>query len=45
MVLQRTDVARQLLSGDKMGTPKDTNVTIAQQERNGIFCAVRAEML
>jgi hypothetical protein len=26
-------------------TPTDTNTKIAQQQRNGVFCAARAEML
>jgi hypothetical protein len=40
-----TAVARQWLSSDHVGTPTDTNATIALQERNGVFCEVRAEML
>jgi hypothetical protein len=45
MVVQTTVVARQWLSSDHVGTPRDMNATIAQQQRNGVFCAVRAEML
>jgi hypothetical protein len=40
-----TAVARQWLSSDHVGTPTNTNTTIAQQQRNGVFCAVHAEML
>jgi hypothetical protein len=44
MGLQTTAVARQWLSSNYVGTPTDRNATIAQQQRNGVFCAVRAEM-
>jgi hypothetical protein len=45
MALQTTAVARQMLSSNHVGTAIDTNGTIALQQRNGVFCAVRAEML
>jgi hypothetical protein len=45
MALQTTAVARQWLSSHPMGTPTDTNTTNAQQQRNGVFCEVCAEML
>jgi hypothetical protein len=45
MAVQTTAVARQWLSSDRVGTPTNTNATVAQQQRNGVFCAVRAEML
>jgi hypothetical protein len=45
MALQTTAVVRQWLSSDHVGTLTDTNGTIIQQKRNGVFCAVRAEML
>jgi hypothetical protein len=44
MALQATTVARQWLSSDHVGTPTDTNATIAQQQRNSGFCVVRTEM-
>jgi hypothetical protein len=28
-----------------MGAPTDTNVTMAQQQRNSVFCAIHAGML
>jgi hypothetical protein len=43
--LQTTAVARQWLSSDHVGTQTDTNATISQQQRKGVFCAVRSEML
>jgi hypothetical protein len=45
MALQTKAVARQWLSSDHMGTPKYMNATMAQQHRNGIFCAVHANRL
>jgi hypothetical protein len=45
MALQTTAVARQLLSNDHMVTPTETNATIALQQRNGVFYAVRDEVL
>jgi hypothetical protein len=45
MALQKTTVARQWLSNDHVGTPRDMNATITPQQRNGVFCDVRAEML
>jgi hypothetical protein len=44
MALQTMAVARKWLSSDHMVTPADTNATIALQQRNGVFYAVRAEM-
>jgi hypothetical protein len=44
MALKTTAVARQWLSIDHVGTPTDTNTTVEQQQRNGVFCAVSAEM-
>jgi hypothetical protein len=38
-------VARQWLSSDHVGTPIYMNQTTAQQQRNGVFCMIRAEML
>jgi hypothetical protein len=35
----------QWLGSNHVGTPADTNATIAQQQRNGVFYAVRAEKL
>jgi hypothetical protein len=45
MEVQITAVARQWLSSDHMGTPTDTYATMVQQQRNGVICEVRAEML
>jgi hypothetical protein len=45
MGLQTTVVARQWLSSDYVGTPTDTNAVMTQQQKNGVFYAVRAEML
>jgi hypothetical protein len=45
MALQTMAVARQWLSSVHVGISIDTNGTIAQQQRNGVFCAVCAEML
>jgi hypothetical protein len=45
MSLKTTVAARQWLSSDHVGTPTDTNATIALQQRTGVFCAVRAKML
>jgi hypothetical protein len=45
MALQTTDIARQWLSSDRVGTPTDTKATTEQQQKKDIFCAVRAEML
>jgi hypothetical protein len=45
MALQTMTVARQWLSSDHMIIPKDTNATIAQQQRSGVYCAVLAEKL
>jgi hypothetical protein len=28
-----------------IGTQTDTNTTMTQQQSNGVFCAIRAEML
>jgi hypothetical protein len=45
MALQKKAVARQWLSSVHVGTPRDTNVTIAHEPKNGVFFAVHAEML
>jgi hypothetical protein len=45
MDLQTTTAAKQWLSSDHVGSPADKNKTNAQQQKNGIFCAVRDEML
>jgi hypothetical protein len=45
MALQTTAAARQWLNSDHEETPKDMNATMAQQQRNGVFHAVRAKML
>jgi hypothetical protein len=37
--------ARQWLSSNHVGTPRDTNATMEQQQRNGAFREVRADML
>jgi hypothetical protein len=42
MDLQTTALTRQWLSGDHIGTPTDTNATMAQQQRYGVFCAIVA---
>jgi hypothetical protein len=44
MALQTTAVATLWLSNDHVVT-SNTNVTIALQQRNGVFYAVRAEVL
>jgi hypothetical protein len=44
MALQITTVANQWLSSDHVGAPTDRNAAIALQQRNGIFCTVRAKM-
>jgi hypothetical protein len=38
-------VARQWLSNYHVGIPTDANATMDKQQKNGVFCAVRAEML
>jgi hypothetical protein len=43
MVLQTAAVALQWLSNDHVATPTDTKATLAQQQKNCVFCAVRAE--
>jgi hypothetical protein len=45
MALQTTAVARQWLSRNHVGTPTDSNATIALKQRNGVFYIVRASML
>jgi hypothetical protein len=45
MALRITVISRQWLSSDHVGIAKDTNATIAQQKRNGLFCAVSAILL
>jgi hypothetical protein len=45
MALQTTAATRQWLSRDHVVTPTDTNATIALKQRNGVFYAVRAEVL
>jgi hypothetical protein len=45
MALKTTAIARQWLSRDHVGTPTDTNATTVQQQRNGVFCEVRTEIL
>jgi hypothetical protein len=45
MALKIMAVARQWLSSDQVGTSTDMNATIALQQRNGVLCAVCAEML
>jgi hypothetical protein len=45
MALKITIVARQWLSGDHVDNPRETNAEISLQQRNGVFCAVPAEML
>jgi hypothetical protein len=45
MALKTTAVARQWLSADNGGSPTGMDTTTAQKQRNGVFCAVRAEML
>jgi hypothetical protein len=45
MALQTTDIARQWLSSNYVGTPTDTNTTMAQQHMNDVFYTARAKML
>jgi hypothetical protein len=45
MALQTTAVVRQWLSNDPVGIPTDTNTKIALQQRNGVYRAVRTEIL
>jgi hypothetical protein len=45
MDLKTTAVTRQWLSSDYVVTPTDMNTTIALQQRNSVFCAIRAEIL
>jgi hypothetical protein len=45
MALETMAVASQWLSSDHVATPTDTNATMAQQQRIGVICAVRVEML
>jgi thermostable 8-oxoguanine DNA glycosylase len=45
MALPTTAIVRQWLSSDHVVTPTDTNATIALQQRNCVFYALRAEML
>jgi hypothetical protein len=45
MALQTTAIPRKWLSSDHMVTPTDTDAIIALQQRNGVFCVVRAKML
>jgi hypothetical protein len=40
-----TAVVSQWLSRDHVGTPTDINGAKAQQQMNGVLCAVRAEKL
>jgi hypothetical protein len=42
MALQTTVVARQWLSNNHVGSPRDTNTTVALLQRKGVFCAIRA---
>jgi hypothetical protein len=39
-----TAVARECLSSDRVRTPTDTYATVAQQQMNGVFSVVLAEM-
>lgn len=41
---ERTVVA-DLLTSDHVGNPKDTNVTVVEQQRNGVFFVVRAVII
>jgi hypothetical protein len=43
--MKTTAVARQWLSSDDVVSPTYTDATTALQQRNGVFSAVRAEML
>jgi hypothetical protein len=45
MALQTTAFARQLLSNDHLETPTDTNATMVQQQRDGVLCRVRADVI
>jgi hypothetical protein len=45
MSLQTTAVARQQLNNDHVVTQTNAKATIALQQKNGVFYAVRAEML
>jgi hypothetical protein len=44
MTLQTIVVASQWLSSHHVGTPTNTNATVAQQQRNDVFYAVLADM-
>jgi hypothetical protein len=35
----------QWLGSNHVGTPTDTNATMTQQQRDGVFCAIRTEIL
>jgi hypothetical protein len=45
MALKTMAVTRQWLSSDYMVAATDIKATIAVKQSNGVFCAVRAEML
>jgi hypothetical protein len=45
MALQRTAVVNQWQYSDNLEIPRETNATMTQERRNGVFFAVRAEML
>jgi hypothetical protein len=45
MAMQTAAVARQWLNSDYVVTETVTKATVVQQQKNGVFCAIRAEML
>jgi hypothetical protein len=45
LLLSNGSVARQWLSSHHVGTLTATNAITALQQRNSVFCAVRAKML
>lgn len=45
MALQTTAVVRQLMGSNHVGTPTDTTATVALQQRNGVICVIRPEVL
>jgi hypothetical protein len=45
MALQTAAIAGQSLRSNQVGTPTDTNATIAEQQRKSVFNAVHADML
>jgi hypothetical protein len=40
-----TVVAKQWVTSSQVGTPTDKNGTIEHQQMNGVFCAIRADIV